>query len=86
MKFYAYKLQSISYKNYYFDSSKDIESRLWDHNSCKIRYTKSGMPWILVYFKEIETWGEAMKRDLFFKSNDGYDFPQGTSKVIILKW
>jgi hypothetical protein len=32
------------------------------------------MPWILVYFNEFETRGEAMKRELFFKSIDGYNF------------
>ncbi len=74
MKFYAYVLQSISHKTFYYGSTKDIESRLREHNSGKVRYTKGRMPWILVYFEEFETRGEAMKRELFFKTIDGYNF------------
>ena len=44
---------------------------LLDHNSGKVTWTKSKIPWVLLYFEEFETRSEAYARELFFKSFEG---------------
>ncbi len=70
--FITYILKSIKDGSYYYGSTKDIKSRLKTHNSGKVKYTKSKIPWIVHYFEEFDSRSEAIKREMFFKSIDGY--------------
>jgi putative endonuclease len=44
------------------------------HNSGKSKFTKGHRPWQIKYFEQFETRSEAMRREKFFKSIDGYNF------------
>ncbi len=70
--FYAYVLKSVSYKTHYYGSTEDLERRINEHNSGKMKYTKGRRPWVLHYYEVFETRSEALRREKFFKSIDGY--------------
>lgn len=72
--FYTYILKSLSHSNYYYGHTKDLERRLGDHNKGYVKYTKGRRPWKVHYFEEYEIRSEAAKRELYFKSIDGYNF------------
>jgi putative endonuclease len=72
--FYAYVLKSQATGTHYYGSSGDLDRRLKDHNSGKVKYTKGKRPWALAYSESYETRSEAYKRELFFKSIEGYLF------------
>ncbi len=70
--FYAYILKSLKDSSFYYGSTKDLEARLKEHNSGKVKYAKGHKPYILHYKESFETRKEAMAREKFFKSIDGY--------------
>ena len=74
MKYYTYILQSGTHKTFYYGHCEDLEKRLSQHNKGKVRYTKGRMPWKLHYFEVFESRSEAMIREKYFKSIDGYLF------------
>ena len=61
--FFVYILLSEKTGKYYIGSTGDVDDRLYRHNSGQSKYTKSGLPWALVYREEYSTRGEAMKRE-----------------------
>lgn len=61
--YYIYILLSEKTGKYYIGSTGDIDDRLYRHNSGQSKYTKSGLPWRLVYSEEYATRGEAVKRE-----------------------
>lgn len=70
--FYAYILKSLKDSTYYKGSTDDLKKRIKQHNSGKVRYTKGHLPYKLHYFEEFDTRAEALKREKFFKSVEGY--------------
>ena len=72
--FIAYILKSEKDNTYYYGSTNDISSRLKYHNSGKVRYTKGHLPYKLHYSESFESRSEAMARERFFKSIDGYNW------------
>ena len=72
--FYAYVLISESHSTHYYGSTANLENRLNEHNAGKVRYTKGRRPWKLHYYEEFETRSEAVQREQFFKSIEGYNF------------
>jgi len=70
--FYSYILKSQKDNSYYYGSCQNLLKRVDIHNKGKSRYTKSKRPWILIYFEEFNSRSEAYRRELFFKSIDGY--------------
>ena len=74
MSFYTYILQSQSHLTYYYGQCQDLELRLKQHNAGRVRYTKGRKPWKLHYYEVFETRSEAMQREKFFKSIEGYKY------------
>jgi len=72
--FFAYILKSEKDNTYYYGSTGDIEGRLKYHNSGKVKYTKGHLPYKLYYFESYNSRSEAMAREKFFKSIDGYNW------------
>ena len=72
--FSAYILRSEKAGSHYYGHSSDLKQRLERHNLGKVRYTKSKRPWILIHSEVFETKSEAYKRELFFKSIEGYRY------------
>jgi putative endonuclease len=74
MSYFAYILKSEYDGTYYYGSTKNLRERLKTHNSGKSRYTKGRRPWKIHYFGEYSTRSEAVQREKFFKSIDGFNF------------
>ncbi|MDP2303877.1 MAG: GIY-YIG nuclease family protein [Ignavibacteria bacterium] len=70
--YFTYILKSKKTNTYYYGFTSDLQKRLELHNSGKSKYTKNRRPWILHYFEEFNTKDEAISREIFFKSIDGY--------------
>ena len=63
----CYILFSAKLNKYYVGSTTDIERRLLEHNRGKEKFTKTGIPWLLVYKEALESLPEARKREQYIK-------------------
>lgn len=63
MEYWVYILQSEKDESYYIGYTSDIEERLKRHNHGKSLYTKTKLPWKLIYQEEFLSRSEAMKRE-----------------------
>ena len=72
--FYSYVLKSLKDNRYYYGSTHDMQIRLHKHNKGDVRSTKSRRPFVLHFFEEHLNRSDAYKRELFYKSIDGYIF------------
>jgi putative endonuclease len=70
--FTAYILKSEKDGTYYYGSTKDLTARLKYHNTGKVKYTKSKRPWKVHYFEEFDNRSDAAKREMFWKTVNGY--------------
>jgi putative endonuclease len=57
----VYILYSSSLEKYYIGQTNNFESRIHRHNSGHEKFTKSGLPWILIWKNEVSTRSLAMK-------------------------
>ena len=64
---YCYILYSVKLNKYYVGSTSDLDRRLHDHNRGKEKFTRTGMPWNLVYAEPFEELTMARKRELEIK-------------------
>jgi putative endonuclease len=67
MQAFVYILFSQTLNKYYVGSTPDLNRRIAEHNRGKEKFTKTGVPWVLVYqeiFKELK---EARKRESYIK-------------------
>jgi putative endonuclease len=69
--YFIYVLFSQKLNKRYIGSSHDIEKRFKEHNLGKSKFTKSLIPWKLIYKESFPTNYEARKRELFLKSGAG---------------
>ena len=83
--YYAYVLKSEKDGKYYYGSTKDLSKRVAEHNKGKVKSTKSRRPLAIHYFEEFESKTEAIKRERFFKSIDGYKFLKGLKTDTVKK-
>jgi putative endonuclease len=67
MPSHCYILFSTKLDKYYVGSTPDLERRVHDHNRGKGKFTRTGMPWQLVYAEPFEELGLARKRELEIK-------------------
>jgi putative endonuclease len=68
---YVYVLKSLKNNTYYKGRTSDLNKRLNEHNKGKTISTKSGIPWIIVYFETLPTLDEAIIREKYFKTAAG---------------
>jgi len=59
--YYLYIITSEKDGTYYIGQTKNLEDRIYRHNSGHSKATKSKRPWKLVYCKEFETRSEAVR-------------------------
>ncbi|MDQ7815624.1 MAG: GIY-YIG nuclease family protein [Melioribacteraceae bacterium] len=71
---FAYVLRSIKDGSHYYGSTANLVSRLKDHNGGKVKYTKGHRPYELNYYEEFATRQQAITKERFFKSIDGYNW------------
>ncbi|MCB0725141.1 MAG: GIY-YIG nuclease family protein [Ignavibacteriae bacterium] len=72
--YYSYVLKSLKDGKYYYGHTSDLQTRLKYHNSGKVRSTKGRKPFEIIFYEEFKTKSEASKRELFYKSIDGYNW------------
>jgi putative endonuclease len=77
MEYFAYIIKSESVGTYYYGSAEDVDIRLKRHNAGRVRSTKGRRPWTLHYQEAFKSRSEAYRRELFFKTIDGYKFLKG---------
>ncbi len=73
--YYTYILKSLKDDGYYYGCTADLEQRTKRHNAGKVRSTKTRRPLIIHYYETYETYEtkkEALQRERYFKSIDGY--------------
>jgi putative endonuclease len=74
MLYIVYILKSETHNRYYYGYTSDIEQRLLRHNEGLVKSTKAFMPWRIHYMEKFKTKSDAIKRENFFKSIDGYNW------------
>ena len=67
MQICCYILFSEKLNKYYVGSTTDIERRLAEHNRGKDKFTKTGIPWRLVYTEPFMELIEARRREGYIK-------------------
>lgn len=67
--YYVYMLYSAIVDRYYVGQTSNLEERLKRHNQGRSKYTKSGIPWKLVYKESFETRSDAMSREMKLKQS-----------------
>ena len=67
MKGFVYILFSQKLNKYYIGSTNDISRRLYEHNIGHSVFTKSGIPWKIVFSKEFDNLQSARKEELRLK-------------------
>ena len=72
--YYVYVLESVVDKRLYKGHTQDVEKRLKEHNSGKVKSTKGYKPWELKYIETFETRKEAVKREKYLKTGIGREF------------
>uniref|UniRef100_A0A831YYU9 GIY-YIG nuclease family protein n=1 Tax=candidate division WWE3 bacterium TaxID=2053526 RepID=A0A831YYU9_UNCKA len=72
--YFVYVLKSLQFKTRYVGSTEDLNKRLKEHNSGKVRYTKGRKPWELIWKEAYKTKTEAIKRERFLKTGQGRKF------------
>jgi len=70
----VYILRSEKHGRNYYGHTNDLSSRLKKHNTGKVRSTKAYRPWKVIHTEQYKTKSEAYKREMFFKSIEGYKF------------
>ena len=68
---HAYVLHSATCNRYYISSTKNLSTRIKDHNAGKVHSTKAYRPWDVIYTEQYDSYSEARKRELFLKSGAG---------------
>ena len=79
--FYVYVLWSVKLQKRYVSSASNPDNRLVEHKEGKNRFSKGGIPWILIHTEEYPDLSSARKREAFLKSGVGRawldkEFPQ----------
>jgi predicted GIY-YIG superfamily endonuclease len=72
--YYTYILLSSKSHIFYFGSAKDVKERFKLHNEGKVKSTKPGLPWKLVWYGGFETEKQARDFELYLKSGSGKAF------------
>ncbi len=75
--FYVYVLWSDKLNKRYIGQTENVQQRLINHNKGKNQFTKSGIPWKLIYVEELPDRTSAIKRERFLKSGQGRKFLDG---------
>ena len=63
MAYHVYVLHSEKDGSFYIGHTADLDERIQRHNHGKSLYTKTKLPWKLIYQEEFLSRSEAMKRE-----------------------
>lgn len=65
--YYVYILYSPSLQKYYKGQTSNLENRLKRHNQGRNKYTKQGVPWVLMWRCVKENRSEAVRLETILK-------------------
>lgn len=71
---YTYILLSSKSHKFYFGSANDLRARLNLHNTGRVKSTKFGIPWKLIWYSGFSTEKEARDFELYLKTGSGKSF------------
>ena len=80
MEFTVYILFSVSTEKYYTGSTRDLENRLLEHNSGQTKSIKHGIPWEVIWQKQLPTRAEAMQLETKIKKRGAKRFLEDLSR------
>ncbi len=69
--YFVYIIKSINIHRYYIGSTENVDKRLSNHNSGKVRSTKAFRPWEIVHTETYDDRTDAVKREKQIKSYKG---------------
>ena len=69
--FYIYVIKSKKSGRWYTGSTNDLRKRLKQHNEGKSGWTKSGIPWDLIYYEACLNNDDARSREKYLKTGMG---------------
>lgn len=69
--FFVYVLYSVNFDRNYVGITKDVETRLEQHNKGLNQSTKAFVPWLVVHTEEYVTRVESRNREKYLKSAAG---------------
>lgn len=69
--FYIYIIHSQKLNKIYKGFSTDLKTRISHHNNGKVKSTKSGKPWKLIYYEAFIEKTDALREEIFLKSGKG---------------
>ena len=72
--FYIYILESEKDGNWYTGFTKNLRSRLEQHNNGKVDSTKNRLPLKLIYFEGCKNKDDAIRREKYLKTHYGKMF------------
>ena len=64
-------LFSETRKRAYVGCAQDVAKRHAEHNANRVRSTKGGAPWRVVHIEPVGSYGDARRRELYYKSGAG---------------
>ena len=70
--YYVYVLKSLRDGSLYIGYTTDLRKRVIEHNSGLSTYTKSKMPWELIYYEAFKNRLDAKDREEYLKSGWGF--------------
>ncbi len=68
---YVYILKSLENGKLYKGYTSDLRKRINEHNRGYEKFTKTGIPWKLVYYEAFSDKTDARRDELFLKSGKG---------------
>jgi putative endonuclease len=74
---FTHILYSEKIDRYYVGSTGDLEWRLERHNTGWGKYTKSGIPWKIIYSEKFDSKHEALKREKEIKRKKSRKYIEG---------
>ena len=74
MSYFVYIIRSDRKESLYKGQTESLDKRLAQHNAGKVKSTKSGVPWRIVYTEAFKTREEALAREKYFKTAAGRRF------------
>ena len=69
MAYFVYILESEKDDTYYVGHASNLEERLNRHNQGRSVYTRSKLPWKLIYWEVFRSKGDAMRREKEIKGH-----------------
>ena len=68
---YVYVLRSLKDKYFYTGYTSNLENRVKEHNTGKVKSTRDRKPFELVYFEGSRNMNDALHREKYLKSTYG---------------